>query len=207
MVMYRVFLVITIACSLAGVLWYFFILGYDIKNYPPQNETIVAYGDSLVSGVGSDTGGFVSLLSQKLGVPIINLGMPGDTTASGYARIETVKAKQPGIVVVLLGGNDALRKVPIEDTFLNLEKIITELQKDGAVIVLLGVRGGLLSDPYEKKYKELAERTGSAYVPNILKGLITRQEYMADALHPNDKGYAIIADSVYETLEPLVSGK
>lgn len=202
--MNRVVLVAFGLILIVGVVWYFMARSYEIKNYPPRNNIIVAFGDSLVSGVGSDTGGFVSQLSQKSGVKIINLGMPGDTTESGYARIDTVKAEHAGIVLVLLGGNDALRKIPIETTFSNLEKIITELQSDGSIVILLGVRGGLLNDPYEDKYRELAERTGSAYVSNVLKGLITHTDLMADALHPNDRGYAIMTERIFETLEPLL---
>ena len=205
--MYKLLLALGIVLLLTVAVWYFFFRGYTIKNYPPKNDTIVAFGDSLVEGVGSDSGGFVSLLSKMLGKPVVNMGVSGNTTDDGYQRLEVVLKTNPGIVLVLLGGNDAIRKMPIDGTFSNLEKIITELQRDGILVVLLGVRGNLLSDTYEKKYKELAERTGSAYVPNVLKGVFARPDLMHDAIHPNDKGYAIIADRVYEVLEPLVFKK
>ncbi len=177
----------------------------SVKNAPPRNDTIVAFGDSLVEGVGSQKGGgFVSLLSARLGTPIINLGVAGDTTGDGLARLEDVREKKPGTVIVLLGGNDALRRAPLETTFGNLERIITTLQKDGAMVVLLGVRGGLLSDPYDAEYQALAERTNALYVENVLKGLIGRPELMFDTIHPNDAGYAIIAERVYEALEPYL---
>ncbi len=176
-----------------------------IKNYPPKNDTIVAFGDSLVRGVGATNGeGFVFLLSQKIGKPIINLGVSGDTTAEGLARISNVTKRNPGTVLVLLGGNDYLKKVPQEETFENLREIITKLQSNGAMVVLLGVRGGVLSDKFGNDFQSLARETGSVYVPDVLDGIITNRSLMYDTVHPNDKGYALIAEKVYERVAKYI---
>lgn len=140
--------------------WFFFFSGYSITNTPAKNSTVLAFGDSLVEGQGSSSGGFVSLLSKKLGVAIINKGVGGNTTEQALARLEESRKLQPGIVIILLGGNDALQKVSKETTFKNLETIIRGFQADGAVIVLLGVRGGMLGDPYDDAFEDLAKRTG-----------------------------------------------
>lgn len=188
---------------IGGILLYFFWPEAVVTNAPPKNNTIVVFGDSLVEGVGSERGGgFVSMLSERLEIDIVNMGVGGNTTADGLARLPDVQKVDAGTVIVLLGGNDAIRRVPREETFQNLERIIRALQEDGAMVVLLGVRGGVLSDPYDEEYEALAERTGSIYVENVLKGLIGRSELMFDGIHPNDKGYAIIAERVAETLEP-----
>jgi acyl-CoA thioesterase I len=177
----------------------------DIKNYPPKDGPIVAFGDSLVQGVGASNGNdLVSLLSAKIGEPIINLGVSGNTTAQGLARIDEVLEKEPRLVILLLGGNDYLRKVPLGETFSNLRRIITRLQSQGAVILLLGVRGGLISDKFDSYYEDLAEETGSAHVSDVLDGLIADQRYMSDAIHPNDVGYARIAERIYPVLKKLV---
>lgn len=177
----------------------------EITNMPPKNDVIVAFGDSLVAGEGgASTGGFVSLLETKIGKEIVNLGVPGDTTRSARARLEEARAYDPGIVIVLLGGNDALRRIPIEETATNLSSIIEAFQSDGAVVLLVGVRGGLLGDPYEDMYAELADAHGTAFVPNVLQGILLRPELTADQIHPNDDGYAIVADRVLEQLSPLL---
>lgn len=169
----------------------------EITNYPPKNHTIVAFGDSLVEGVGATSGNdFPSLVGGLAGVPIINEGKSGDTTEAGLLRIQTVLDKEPGIVILLLGGNDVLRRIPKEQTFKNLSSIIEQLQGHGAVVILLGVKGGLLGDGYEEDYLKLSEKYHTLYVSNVLSGLITRPEYMYDSIHPNDKGYAIIAERV-----------
>lgn len=186
----------------------YFVLGGDttIKNYPSKGVDIVAFGDSLVQGVGatSESTNFVSILSRKIGKPIINLGVSGNTTIDGLARINELDRYNPKVVILLLGGNDYLKKVPINDTFSNLEKLIKNIQSRGAIVVLLGIRGGLISDKFDKKFEDLSEETQTAFVSNVLDGLLARDEYMSDAIHPNDTGYAKIATRVYPVLNKVI---
>lgn len=165
---------------------------------------VVAFGDSLVYGTGSSGGGFVSLLEQRLGRPIENLGMPGDTTAAGLARLDEVLALQPSVVILLLGGNDYLRQVPEDETFANLETIIQRLQAEGAAVLLAGVRGGLIRDHFAARFEELAERYGTGYVHDVLDDTLGVKGYMADQVHPNDAGYRVIADRVHPVLESML---
>lgn len=191
---------------IAVALWFGMNRGYDIKNYPSSGEAVIVFGDSLAHGVGSTEGNdFVSLLSERINTPIENFGYAGDTTAMALTRIESVLSKNPKVVMVLLGGNDFLRRVPKTETLKNLEQIITTIQDAGAVVILLGVRGGLITDGYESDLRSLAEKTGSAYVPNVLKGLLGNTNYMSDSVHPNNSGYAIIADRIYPILQKVLN--
>lgn len=190
---------------LVPVLYFVFRGGETITNYPPKNQTIVAFGDSLVEGVGARAGNdFVSVTERALGVTIINKGKSGDTTADGLMRIDEVLAENPGIVMVLLGGNDALRRVPKKETFANLGIIVERLQASGAVVVVLGVRGGILGDGYVGDYETLAKKYHTAYVSNVLEGLITNPKLMYDGIHPNDQGYAIVAERVVKVLQDVL---
>ena len=178
---------------------------YEIVNYPSSGSTIVVFGDSLAQGVGARTeGGFVTILSERIGEPIINLGRGGDTTKLALARIDRVLETDPRIVMVLLGGNDYLSRVSKDETLLNLSAIIERIQSQGSVVILLGVRGGLLYDSYEKDYKKLAGDLGAAYVPNVLNGMIGNSTYMDDIIHPNEAGHTLIADRVQPVLEKLL---
>ncbi len=171
-----------------------------VKNLPDMS--IVAFGDSLIAGNGSTKGhDLVSLLSQKIGEPIINLGVPGDTTALGLARIEEVIDKKPKLVFVLFGGNDFLKNVPKETTFSNLEKIITKLQAEKATVVLLGIQGGVLTDPFAKEFKNLAKKHQLVYIPNVLKDIISNKDLMSDSIHPNDAGYKLIAEKIMKVID------
>lgn len=165
---------------------------------------VVAFGDSLVYGTGSSGGGFVSLLEQRLGRPIENLGVPGDTTAAGLERLDEVLALHPSVVILLLGGNDYLRQVPQDTTFANLSTIIERLQADGAAVLLTGVRGGLIRDSFAARFEELAQRHGTAYVHDVLDDTLGVEGYMADQVHPNDAGYRVIADRVYPVLAAML---
>lgn len=177
----------------------------EITNYPPRSQRVIAFGDSLVEGVGSiREGGFVSIVARRLGVEIVNKGKAGDTTEMGLSRVDEVLASEPGIVILLLGGNDVLRRIPKATTFQNLGMIIEKLQSSGAVVVLLGVRGGILGDGYEGDYDALAKKYHTVYVPNVLEGLIGNTEYMYDGIHPNDEGYRLIAERVAPALNSVL---
>ncbi len=195
----------------AGVLvvvaaaWFLFFRAAPVTNYPSLGTEIVALGDSLVYGTGSTPGNdFVSLLSQRVGRPIVNLGKPGDTTADGLTRIGELDKYKPQVVLVLLGGNDRLRQVPRSEVFANLAKIIENIHARGAVVLLLGIRGGVLGDPYAAEFRTLESVYGTAYVPDVLGGIFGDQRYMADTVHPNDAGYAAIAGRVAPVLRSLL---
>lgn len=188
-----------------GIVAFFIIAHRGVNPPPPKNSKIVAYGDSLVVGFGSTKGkDFVSLVSQEIGRPIKNEGKSGDTTASALKRIDDILEYDPGIVILLLGGNDYLRRIPKSETFANLDKIVTSLEKKGAIVLLLGVRGGLLIDTYEKDFKDFAKRRELVYVPNVLDGLIGTKDLMYDQVHPNSKGYEKIAEKVSIKLKEII---
>lgn len=145
------FIILAIAVLAVGYFWV--SSEREVVNYPPKNTTIVAFGDSLVRGVGSTGGGFVAQLSEKIGRQIINLGISGETSGQGLGRVDDVISRNPGTVLVLFGGNDYMRKVPKAETFQNLRQIVSRLQSSGAMVVLFGVRGGVLSDGFGNDFK------------------------------------------------------
>ncbi len=174
----------------------------EITNYPVKGTKIVALGDSLIQGIGATKQNELpSLLAKKIGLPILNMGISGNTTADGLARIDKVIEQKPDIVLLLLGGNDFLRKVPKETTFKNIDSIVSTLQQNGSLVILLGVQGGVLTDGYDEYFEEVAKTRKTLYVPNVLDGIIGRKELMSDSIHPNDLGYAKIADKIYPVLQ------
>lgn len=181
---------------------------YPITNTPLSGTKVVAFGDSLVEGVGSPNGGFVTALSERLQTeldgPIVNLGKAGDTTAEALARIAAVQQVDPDVVMILLGGNDAIRRVPSEEVFQNLRTIITSLQAEGAAVIVLGIRGGLSNAAYQREFPNLARETGAEYVPDVLDGIMGERELMFDTIHPNQAGYELIADRIEPVLSALL---
>jgi acyl-CoA thioesterase-1 len=172
-----------------------------------RDGPIIAFGDSLIYGTGSSGGGFVKMIEQRLDKPIENLGVPGNTTADGLARLDDVIERRPSVVILLLGGNDYLRQVPQEESFANLARIIERLQADRIAVLLVGVRGGVIRDKFAQHFEDLADRYQTAYVHDVLDDTLGVPGYMADQVHPNDAGYRVIADRVYPVLARMVGGK
>ena len=195
-----------IVVGIVGFFVYKFSGTTAVTNYPSKGTDIIVFRDSLVAGVGSTEGNnFVSLLSKKIGRPIVNLGHPGDTTADGLARISELDNYKPMVVLLLLGGNDHLKKVPIEETRKNLASLIENIQARGAIVLLLGVRGGLFNDRFDTEFENLRDDYNTAFVPDVLDGLFGNPQYMSDAIHPNDTGYKIMADRIYPELLEVVN--
>lgn len=184
------------------IIFFVFIKSPKITNYPSEGSSIIMFGDSLVFGTGSTSeNDLPSLLSKEIGSTVINMGVPGETSSHGLLRVKEVIEQNPKVVLVLFGGNDFLQKVPLSTTFKNIDDIVVEIQKSGAVVILLGIQGGLLSDPYKDEFKKIANSRGTLYVPNVLRGLIGDKEFMSDTVHPNDEGYKKMVERILPVLK------
>lgn len=197
-------LVLLITVAAAGLSWLTSRL--DPATAPTAGTVVIAFGDSLVEGVGASQGrDVVSVLSSRTGVPIVNAGRRGDTTADALTRLDRdVLSRDPRIVIVLLGGNDFLRRVPRERTLAHLTEIVERIRARGAAVILAGVSLGLFVDHYGAGYEDIARRTSTVLVPDVLDGIFGRANLMADQIHPNDRGYALVADRLEPALRRLL---
>jgi len=179
---------------------------HKVSDYPTGTGPIVAFGDSLTEGVGATHGStYVDVLSDRVGEEIVNLGVAGNTTTDGLLRIRELVEYEPRLVILLLGGNDTLRRMSPELTEQNLRDLIETLHDEGSAVLLVGVSGGFSNATrYAEMYEKLAEEYGLAFVPNILKGLLGRSEFMSDTIHPNDAGYVKMADRIEPELRKLL---
>jgi lysophospholipase L1-like esterase len=176
--------------------------GPRITNAVPRGDNVICFGDSLTAGTGAAPGSsYPDRLSRLIGRPVINAGVPGDTTASALERLERdVLARSPRIVCITLGGNDLKNGVPREEAFVNLEAIVHRIQAQGALVVLGGIDIPLFGRGYGSAYRELADRAGAVLVPDVLDGITGRPALMSDAIHPNGDGYAVMADHFHRAL-------
>lgn len=193
----------------AGIFGYWLFRTLNTENIidkPKAGDAIIVFGDSLVEGVGStQNNNLVSVLSDRLGIPMINAGKSGDTTRLALQRLgRDVLVRNPKVVIILLGGNDALQGVPPEETFSNLGAMIDDIHARGSAVLLVGVRGGLFNAEYQRRFPSLALEKKVSYVPDILRGVLGNADLMSDAIHPNDLGYARMADRIEYALRPML---
>lgn len=177
-----------------------------MANLDSKGKDIICFGDSITKGEGSTEGNdFPSLLSQKLNMPVINAGVSGDTTQDALDRInQDVLQRDPRMVIVEFSGNDFLHGVPKKVTFDNLDEVVVRILRKKAMVVLVEVAAGNFGDDYYQGFQEIADRRGALLIPNIMKGIFANSSLKSDEIHPNDAGYRIIADRIYNEINPLL---
>jgi acyl-CoA thioesterase-1 len=183
---------------------------------PDARPSIIAFGDSLSAGFGLDAGqSFPDLLQQDLDrrgfhYRVVNLGISGDTSQDGLARVSLALAEKPAIVLLELGANDGLRGVPINITQQNLASMIEEFQKAGARVILAGMTlppnyGAAYIQKFEAVYRDLAAKYKLTLIPFLLEGVGGNEKLMQrDGLHPNAEGARRVEALVMKMLEPLL---
>ncbi len=177
-----------------------------VLNLASRGSNIIAFGDSLTAGYGAQPGeDYPSKLSKLIETPVINAGVSGDTTDMALARLDAdVLSRDPRIVIVGLGGNDFLGSVEIATTERNLRAIIRKIHTAGAMVVLLGFRFPSLAVDYEKMYTRVADEEGCLLIPRMLRGIITDPSLKSDEVHPNARGYEIMAERIAAPCRKLI---
>lgn len=167
-------------------------------------EVIICFGDSLTSGIGAGVGlDYPSQLAKMIGKPVVNKGIPGDTTASARRRLNRdVLSAEPDIVLITLGGNDLKNGVAKNVAFGNLKYIVETIQQRGAKVIVGGLKFPGRDQGFGKGYDDLAKQTGATLIPDIFAGIVDNPNLMSDPIHPNDAGYRIIAQRFYKALGP-----
>lgn len=180
------------------------------------DRRIVILGDSLTAGLGvSPDEAYPALLQARLdarhaGWTVVNAGVSGDTSAGGLRRLDWSLDGGAAILVVALGGNDALRGLPVDDLERNLDAIVRGATAAGSRVVLAGMEAPPNNGPeytrrFHAVYPELARRHQAVLVPFLLDGVAGDVALnQADGIHPNPEGARRVADTVWRALEPLV---
>ncbi|MGA2114988.1 MAG: arylesterase [Bryobacteraceae bacterium] len=185
---------------------------------PSDNRpTVVCFGDSLTAGFGLDPGqSYPDLLQQELDrrgyrYRVVNLGVSGDTSQDGLARLDQALAEKPRIVVVEFGANDGLRGQPVDIAERNLGQMTEAFEAAGARVVLAGITlppnyGPAYLARFDAIFPRLAAKYKTPLIPFLLAGVAGHSGLMqSDGLHPNASGTRLVAETVRQQLEPLLS--
>jgi acyl-CoA thioesterase I len=162
---------------------------------PPNSSTVVFLGDSITHGHRlSAEVAYPHRIGLALGIPVVNAGISGDTTAGGLARLDRdVLAHRPRLVVVELGVNDMLGQWPRERTVQNLRTITQRIRAQGAAVILLHISlPGVPGDGHRKDFLEIARAEDAILVEDFLRGVVPGHTY--DGLHPDEKGQAMLGE-------------
>lgn len=194
------YLILAVLIVLLG--YRLFFPGSKTSSGKIADGTIICFGDSLTYGTGAGKGmDYPSQLSRMISRPIINAGVPGDTTARALKRLEPdVLSRSPDLVLITLGGNDLKNGIAENIAFENLRTMVEAIQNRGARVIIAGLEFPFRDRGFGRGYKQLADRTGAILIPNILEGILGNRELMSDPIHPNDAGYRIMAERFHKAL-------
>jgi len=168
---------------------------------------LVAFGDSLTHGYGLPQGqGFVPQLERWLqeqgqDVSVINMGVSGDTTAGGRARLAWALADGADALILELGGNDLLRGIDPAASRDNLDAMLTELGGQGIPVLLAGLEAPLnygadFKQAFDGMFSDLAEKHDAVLYPSFVEGVVNEEMMQSDGIHPNEKGVAKIVEGI-----------
>jgi acyl-CoA thioesterase-1 len=183
-------------------------------------RTILVVGDSLSAEYGLRRGeGWVSLLEKRLAaakVPatVVNASISGDTTSGGRSRLPALLSlHKPAIVVIELGGNDALRGLPLAMTGQNLARMVEDAQGAGARVLLVGVEvppnyGADYTRRFAALFPQVAQAHKVPCVPSLIAGLDGPEAdrlFQADRIHLKAEAHPRILDNVWPELKKLLA--
>jgi acyl-CoA thioesterase-1 len=178
---------------------------------------IVCFGDSITAGYGVDDGltypdDLQQLLDQAgYHYRVVNSGISGNTTKDAVERLPRVLARQPAIVVVEFGGNDALRGLPLEQTQANLAHVIEQLQAAHIKVALAGITippdyGVQYVGRFDAIYPALAKRYRVPLLPFVLQNVYGKPgNIQADGIHPTAQGDRGVAQNILRLIKPLLA--
>ena len=187
-----------------------------------SKKTLLFFGDSITAGYGLDdtNDAYPALIQQKidslnLDYEVVNSGLSGETSAGGRSRIEWILNQPIDVFVLELGANDGLRGVAVKETRENLQAIIdaVRLKSPSTTIVLAGMQlppnfGQVYTANFKSMFTELATSNDIAFIPFILKDVGgIKALNQSDGIHPTEKGHKIVAETVWDTLEELLTKK
>jgi len=198
------------------VLLLFSVMGFaeTVSSTVSKNtQTLVIIGDSITEGLGVKTEDtYPAVLQIKAqeahkNWKIMNHGISGSTSASALSRVRWVLKTPPQIAILALGANDGLRGLSPENTETNLDQAITLLKNSKVKIFLAGMKmppnyRGKFRDEFELIFPKLAKKHQIKLIPFLLEGVAGIAELnQKDGIHPNAKGHAIIADTIYKYIQ------
>jgi acyl-CoA thioesterase-1 len=192
------------------------LLSFSAQHFSSNKESrILILGDSISAGYGVDADKrWTNLLQEKIRSSnwiIINASISGDTTGGGLSRIEyLIKRHQPNLLLLELGGNDALRGYPVQKIKSNLKKISSIALEQHLEVLLMQIKlppnyGKRYVNAFESIYVDLSKERGISYIPFMLESIALNKNLMLpDGIHPNSEAQPYIAEALYKDIKDFL---
>ena len=198
------------------ILIIYFLLNLSLNIHSEKVKSLLILGDSISAGYGmSKEKQWSEVLKEKLNqekisLKIINASVSGETTGGGLVRSDKLlQNNMPSYLLIELGGNDALRGYPPQTVKNNLLEIINLGKTYGSKSIIMQIRippnyGNRYRNEFESIYTEIAEETGSLYMPFMLNNIaLEKNLMMADGIHPTEEAQPLIAEEIFNYLKDL----
>jgi len=177
----------------------------------PSGTRVLALGDSLTAPHGvTPEQAWPTLLAKKTGWAVVNAGVSGDTSAGALQRLPgLIEEHNPQLVLVTLGGNDMLRRLPQGQTTANLGRMLALAKAHGAKAVLLAtpkpsLAGAAFNNLSAAEfYREVAKESQVPLIEDAMAEVLSKTELKGDQLHPNAAGHALLAEKIFEGLKKI----
>jgi acyl-CoA thioesterase I len=183
-----------------------------------EPPVVVCLGDSLTAGYGLDQAqAYPALLQKRIDdmgwkFKVVNAGLSGETTAGGLRRLDWVLKRRIDVLILALGGNDALRGIPLDTTRQNLDQILirTRAKNPDAQLIVAGMLippnwGREYFNGFRAIFPELAKKHKAGLIPFLLEGVGGKPNLnFPDGIHPTAEGHRIVAANVWKVLEPVL---
>jgi acyl-CoA thioesterase I len=167
------------------------------------DAVVLAFGDSLTYGTGApEADSYPAQLERIIGRMVVREGVPGEVSAQALARLPAaLEEHQPKLLVLCIGGNDFLRNLGQAEVAANVRRMIAMAKQKGSDVLLLGTpeKGLFVSPP--KFYEEIAGELGIPYEGKVIGEVLRRPELKSDPIHPNARGYRLIAERIAALLQ------
>jgi len=163
-----------------------------------NDAIIVAFGDSLTFGTGSEpTESYPAVLEKMIGRRVVNAGIPGEVTGDGLLRLpEVLEREKPSLLLLCHGGNDELRRLNQPQAANNIREMIRLAQKRNVAVMLIAIPALGLSLSPPSMYREIARELSIPIEEEILSSILSNSSLKSDYIHPNAEGYRRLAESI-----------
>lgn len=168
-----------------------------------DDAVILAFGDSLTFGTGAKKEqAYPAQLQTLLSRTVINAGIPGEITLQGLRRLPVLlKQHEPDLIIICHGGNDILRRLNLQQTRNNIQRMIDISRTHGTEVILIGVPNFGIFLSSAAFYTELAELNHLPIEDSVLPEILKNSSWKSDQIHPNAAGYSLLAERLVQLLK------